>query len=480
MPTIQCLDRPLPEITEDALSALVAKNVPPTIFRYNGKFAKLEHGKVVFSESDRMKFDLARVADYKNNKRFISPPKDLVDDIITGGPDERFPELVEVVSVPVLAPDGFIILDPGYHVPSGIYYHDTGVGTLPPIPASPSGTTVVAAIDSLTEPLRSFPFLDDSSKSHAIALMLQPFVRQMIDGSTPIFAIDAPAPGTGKTLLAKVLADPFLGRDVDIHPPCGTEEEWRKRILSALLTQPSHVTFDNIQNLLESQSLASVVTNPKYSDRLLGSPKTITVDVNCSWIITGNNLHFSRELDRRAVWIKLDAGPNPGCRGGFKHPLLMSWVRDHRGELVHAALTLIQAWIDAGKPRWTDREPDAKPLGSFEAWSEVMGGILSVADVPGFLTDSRTTPGTGLDEASLIRFADTWAKQHGRSPVGVKEVYSIAEDIGLDLGMGTERSRKIKLGKQLVKRAGTTVGSWRIVKGGEKARAKQFTLKQVS
>ena len=44
-----------------------------------------------------------------------------------------------------------------------------------------------------------------------------------------------------------------------------------------------------------------------------------------------------------------------------------------------AALTLIRAWIAAGRPK------GKKTLGKFEGWAEVMGGILQVAGVPGFL-----------------------------------------------------------------------------------------------
>ncbi len=57
----------------------------------------------------------------------------------------------------------------------------------------------------------------------------------------------------------------------------------------------------------------------------------------------------------------------------------MRWAREHRQVLVWGALVLIQAWIAAGRPAGRKR------LGSFESWSETMGGILEVVGVPGFL-----------------------------------------------------------------------------------------------
>ena len=57
----------------------------------------------------------------------------------------------------------------------------------------------------------------------------------------------------------------------------------------------------------------------------------------------------------------------------------MGWVRANRGRLVAACLTLCRAWIAAGRPRGT------RSIGSYEAWAQVMGGVLGVAGIEGFL-----------------------------------------------------------------------------------------------
>jgi hypothetical protein len=70
----------------------------------------------------------------------------------------------------------------------------------------------------------------------------------------------------------------------------------------------------------------------------------------------------------------------PFTRSGFKIDDLKAWTSEHRGDLLAALLVLARAWYAAGRPK-----PDRKPLGSYEAWSTTVGGILQHADLKGFL-----------------------------------------------------------------------------------------------
>jgi hypothetical protein len=103
--------------------------------------------------------------------------------------------------------------------------------------------------------------------------------------------------------------------------------------------------------------------------------------------MTANNPTLSLELMRRTVRVRLDPATERAWqrRNDWRHPNLLGWAREHRVELIQAALTLTLGWIDAGRPSDTPR------LGMFESWSEVMGGILLVADVPGFLENLDDT-----------------------------------------------------------------------------------------
>jgi len=72
-----------------------------------------------------------------------------------------------------------------------------------PIPTSPSGADVVAARAVLEDLYVDFPFRDTSdetgaaSRAHAFAATFHDFVRDLIDGMTPMHYFRAPGPADG-------------------------------------------------------------------------------------------------------------------------------------------------------------------------------------------------------------------------------------------------------------------------------------------
>jgi len=186
----------------------------------------------------------------------------------------------------------------------------------------------------------------------------------------------------------------------------------------------------------------------------------VTVENRSVWIATGNNLTLATELRRRAVEIRLDAQrERPEERSDFRHPELQAWTRQNRPALVHSALTLIQNWIALGQP-----PPSLRPLGGFEQWSRIIGGILSAAGIADFLGNAETfRQRADLDATDWRRFIEEWAAAHGTDPVSTTELRPIAEGlIAHALGSGNEHSQQIKLGYALKKRVGQVFADWRI------------------
>jgi hypothetical protein len=189
---------------------------------------------------------------------------------------------------------------------------------------------------------------------------------------------------------------------------------------------------DNINKRLDSGSLATAVTTPRWRDRLLGANTMVEVPVRCAFIIAGNNITMSSELLRRCVRIRLDAKmENPEKRTDFKHANLEKWIADHRGELVWACLTLVQHWIAKGMPAFS-----GAPMGSFEEWSRTMGGILEAAGVGGFLANRAEVREKGdTDKVPVRLFLAAWFDAYQESPVTVsgknmgEGLYDLAREI---------------------------------------------------
>src|SRR5439155_4169739 len=106
------------------------------------------------------------------------------------------------------------------------------------IPDRPDPVRLAEAVDLISTVVADFPFVAEADKAHALAMMLQPFARDLIAGPTPLYLIEKPSPGTGATLLSTVLLWPALGRVPKAFTEASNEEEWRKRVTSTLREAP--------------------------------------------------------------------------------------------------------------------------------------------------------------------------------------------------------------------------------------------------
>jgi hypothetical protein len=271
-----------------------------------------------------------------------------------------------------------------------------------------------------------------------------PFCRDLIAGHTPLHLIEAPSPGTGKTLLLDALTYPAAGRSPALMSESGSEEEWRKRITAKVAEGPSLFAIDNLQRRLDSAALSSLLTTEVWEDRWLGQSKMVRFPIRAAFAATGNNPSVSNELARRTVRIRLDSGEErPWLRSGFRHENLMTWVAANRAELVSSALTLIQAWIVEGRPIGT-----AQRLGMFEDWSDVIGGVLEVAGIPGFLSNtSEFYQDADVEAAAASALVQVWWDRFTYRPVGVADLWPIAPLVIHELlDDGNEHSARVKFG----------------------------------
>ena len=491
-PQIDAGIRDLETLSEQAWAAVTALNQPPFMFQHGGRPVRLERdlkGNLVLRELtlERLRHEADRAAYWYRRERSgetwkmldAAPPKDIIADMLAY-PAERLPlPYLERISLsPTFAPDGTLLDRDGFHAPSGTLVRLEGL-TLPPVPRAPAAQDLQQALGLLCDDLLGdFPFVAEADRTHAIALLLLPFVRDLIQGPTPLHLIEAPTPGSGKGLLASALLLPATGGDIGLMTQGRDEDEWRKRITTRVREGKAAILLDNINRELDSGTLSSALTAyPIWGDRALGSLEALNIPVRCAWVATGNNPELSTEIARRCIRIRLDAKtdrPWQRNEGTFRHPALLIWAQQQRSALVHAALVLVQSWLAAGRPA-----PQGRLLGSYEAWTAVIGGILQNAGLRGFLENlDELYERADTEGAVWRRFVQAWWDKHGDAEVGVADLYPIALEFeDFDLGKGQERAQKIALGMALGRRRDVVLGEYRIeLARAEKQGAKRYRL----
>jgi putative DNA primase/helicase len=467
--------RELDKAAEAAWRAIVSANdhtnATEFLFRYGDQPCRLERnddGQLIprTLTPARMRFRLTEIARYPratpSGKQALlaAAPMDLVANVLAT-PDPPLPILSRIVEVPVLRRDGSLHDRRGYS--AGVFYEPTPNLRIAKLPSSPSARAVRAARKLLAEELLGdFPFVSAAEQAHAICLVVQPFVRELVEGPTPLYLVEAPTPGTGKGKLVHAACWATNGAPIPAMTEGRDEDEWRKRITAALRGTPTAILIDNVRAPLDSAALSAVLTNDSWTDRKLGTSEMVTLPNRATWIATGNNPQLSGEIMRRSVRIRLDAdAEHPEDRSDFRHPNLEGWARENRGRLVAAALTLALAWIAAGRPC------GERSLGSFESWSAVMGGILAVAAIEGFLANlDSLRENAGSEQEAMLESLSLWRELHGGKPMKAAELDGrIVSAFGLD-PWGDQASKRV--GKLLQRHRDRRYGDLRLRQADKK------------
>lgn len=455
-PVIEIADRPLRDILDAAWEAVLGANEPPQVFNSGGYLARLRDfgsGPQIELIEERTAISLlARAADWIRTRKDSSfqakPPREAAAELIVN-PHPELPAINAVITTPVFDHNWGLINKPGYHKAARLWLHLPDEGVQLEIPPSPSKEDFTWARALLLDDLLvDFPFASESDRAHAMAALLLPFARQMFEGPTPIHLLEAPTPGSGKSLLAELISTIALGSGAGCTTLTTNEEESRKKLTAILSRGASVISVDNLQGGLWSSQVAAAITAEVWEDRILGKTQMVRFANRALWLVSANNPKLSMEIARRCIRIRIDPGEEqPWKRTGFKHDPIREWVRQNRWSLVRAILILIQNWIVVGAPH------AQKTLGSFEAWSRVIGGMVGSICQPGFLEDTDTFYETADQEAGEWRaFVTAWWDRYADTPVTPAVLLELAKAeslIPFAYSGATDNARLSKFGRTL-------------------------------
>jgi hypothetical protein len=392
----------------------------------------------------------------------VLPPRDLAE-IMVHDLAPPVPPLRGILTAPTFTADGRYLDTPGYDAASGLFIA-LGSFRPPAVPARPTAADCTAARDLWhKEVLVDFPLATDADRAAALALALTPLVRNLIGGCVPLFTIDAAKAGAGKGLLATVCLLPTLGQaGWAVMALPRDDDEVRKRLLATLLSQPQAVVFDNVRGYVDSPVLNLALTATWFDERVLGVSRNARVPVRCAWAMTSNNVALADDTARRCVPIRLvPKTAHPELREDFRHWPLERWVLANRPDLFWALAVMVRHWQATGCPR-----PSVPPLGSFEEWTLIVGGILQAAGYKDFHANrDALIAQSDPDTTRWENFTAAWFKQHKNQPVTVTALLPLAEEHEVRMNGETDTARSASLGKALAARRDAFFGPLQLQQG---------------
>lgn len=373
--------------------------------------------------------------------------------------------LVGIINAPTLRSDGSLVKEPGYDAAMRLLFEPSGA-SFSRVAKKPTHADAKRAYELLREPFSEFPFVSAADEAVAIAGVLTGVARPSLE-TAPLFAFTAPAAGTGKSLAVNVISSIVTGATLPVMSQGGSKDEFEKRLAAALMAGDPMISIDNCQAPLGGDLLCQALTEPVVNPRVLGFSINVKLPMCSTIFATGNNLRILGDLTRRVLLCSLDAKTEYPERRKFEgNPL--TYVAEHRGRLVAAALTIMRAYRVAGRPL----QKKKKPIGSYGQWCRVVREAIIWAGGADPCVAFDRARATDPEREALSTLTAAWLKHVGSSQITVKELLKKAEadsDGGLKdallLAVGERGSiENRKLGAYLAKIKDRVIGGRSIVR----------------
>ena len=323
--------------------------------------------KVTDLKPQNVLFALAGVAvwqkcDNKGKWNTCDPTDKIANFLYNAVQYNHIPVLNNLAHQPFLRPDGSLATLAGYDAKTGHY------GVFNPshfsVPDFPTKEEAKLALVKITDLLSEFAFKTPNDLAAAISAILAAAVRPSLK-IAPMFHAAAPQIASGKSFLCQIISS-FATPEISTpHSFPSDDTEMQKLLIAEFMKAPAVLNFDNLTtDILPHKTLCTAITSEYISGRMLGHSKIVVVGTRTLLLSSGNNVEPLRDMTRRVITIRLDPKcETPATREYTNNPVEI--LTKNRGEYVTAALTIIRAWVVAGRP-----EAEVKPINSFSEWSQ--------------------------------------------------------------------------------------------------------------
>ena len=302
-----------------------------------------------------------------------------------------------------------------------------------------------------------FCWRDDQAQLHALARLVTPFIRGLINWDRgPIWIFAGNREGCGKDTCADLTHILYTGSSVIGAPLSkGSDDELRKRITSALKCVRQFFHLANLKGFLNYPSLEAATDGScVWEDRLLNVNEVATLRNEMEFSISSNNAKWTPDLERRCRQIQLHV-PNE-CLNDilFRHQDIRAYVLENRAMILSAINALVVKWVSDGCPDGRTR------FNAFPSWGRVIGGIFASCGLADPCLPHPESESAGDHETAGMRLLyQASFEKFGEKPVEkdrflsfVKSQPTILDKFDwIDL---TEQGGKIKFGRLMAKYEG--------------------------
>ena len=444
------------EATDELLEVL---RVAPDVYDFGADIVRVGHAGAMHTLNDSsLRYVVGGLVQFWCKKKVSNvgivevlrdPPPAICSSVISLGGQRRLKNLMGVITAPTLRADGSLLTTSGYDLNTKLIYDP--VEQAPDIAMFPTREQALQAIKELWRPFENFPFCGPVDRAVHLAALLTAAVRPSLT-VVPGFAYDAPTQGSGKTLLARCIGVLVEGNEPSVwpHTTGRDDEEIRKRIFTVLRSGARVLIWDNVVGVFDSPSMASCMTSPMLTDRILGQSASSTVPNRMMLILTGNNLTLQGEMPRRVLVCRIDpAVERPFSRHFELEPF--GYCRTNRQRMIGAALTIVRAYLTHGLAN-----PLNGRLASFEDWDECVRHSVSYAnelvpDMFGDVMESITANQAADPELeTLTMFLRAWFDAFQTRAISASELISSVSGLFNDPQLTTLKRAidDLPLGKQ--------------------------------
>lgn len=253
--------------------------------------------------------------------------------------------------------------------------------------------------------------------------------------------------------------------------------------------------WDNVRESLGNSVIDSFLTSSLFADRVLGVSENVELPNRSLFLVSGNNLVLTGDTHRRILLARLDAQIETPFKREFEFNPLTE-VCNNRQALVVAALTIVRAYIAAGRPKVATGR-----IASFEVWDDLvrqpscwlrerlMESGRDLTDLPIFVDPAESIDRDASENpetAKLAALLHAWIATFGTTPTSPAQAITKATEVigarsdlfnALDEIAGQNRKLNVRiLGRWLERHAGQLCTGLRLVLANKANGLKRWTV----